>query len=247
MPKRDGYESEDSIDAPAQQRPLPDVGAKIAINCPADPPHPAGWYSAVVVGGVKKGKNQVVLTIEWDGGDVDELHNPDWRYLGEEPDQKGNTSGRDARLRPHLAHVVRRLICTDRAESRLPMATRRMKKGVTDLEWVQCKSQSCGKWRAMPPFIQGGALLRSCNNQFYCVLNYWDESLASCAAPQETRLMEVNSDIAASNHSNHSNHANAASNYQAAAAQAPPKPVREVKRPENDYEYGYKPPQKRRR
>jgi hypothetical protein len=47
----------------------------------------------------------------------------------------------------------------------------------------------------MPNFLNGASLLRSCNNQFYCVLNYWDESLASCAAPQETRLIEVNSDV----------------------------------------------------
>lgn len=102
----------------------------------------------MVVSSSKKGKS-VVLTIEWDGGDIDELHNPEWRYLGEEPDQKGNTSAKDTRLRPHLAHVVRRLMCADRAESRLPMSTRRMKKGVQDLEWVQCKSQSCGKVRGL--------------------------------------------------------------------------------------------------
>lgn len=110
--------------------------AKIAINCPADPPHPAGWYSAIVVSAAQDGKN-LNLTVEWDGGDIEELTAPDWRYLGEEPDQKGQTSAKDARLRPHLQHVVRRLLCTDRAESRLPMATRRMKKGVADLEWVR--------------------------------------------------------------------------------------------------------------
>eukprot|EP00520_Triparma_pacifica_P010480 CAMPEP_0118645198 /NCGR_PEP_ID=MMETSP0785-20121206/7369_1 /TAXON_ID=91992 /ORGANISM="Bolidomonas pacifica, Strain CCMP 1866" /LENGTH=224 /DNA_ID=CAMNT_0006537057 /DNA_START=41 /DNA_END=711 /DNA_ORIENTATION=+ len=170
---------------------LPPPGTKIAINCPADPPHPAGWYSALILdhlptGGVK---------IEWDGGDEDVLHPPhlDWRLLGEEPDQKGQNNPKDARLRPHLGHVVRRLMCNDSAENRTSsLNTRRSRKLAHELEWVQCASSSCGKWRALPAFLSGPQLLKSCNQTFFCVLNYWDESLASCSAPQETRLIESN-------------------------------------------------------
>ena len=103
-------------------------GDQIAINCPADPPHPSGWYSAVVVEVDVGANGELDIQVEWDGGDVETLHNPDWRMLGEEPDQKGNTSAKDQRLRPHLSHVVRRLVCTDVAESKLPMSTRRQKK-----------------------------------------------------------------------------------------------------------------------
>ncbi|GMI45956.1 hypothetical protein TrCOL_g663 [Triparma columacea] len=169
--------------------PLPGSGTKIAINCPADPPHPAGWYSALIVEHLSNGSTK----IEWDGGDEDVLHGPvEWRLLGEEPDQKGQNNPKDARLRPHLGHVVRRLMCGDGAEQRgSSLNTRRSRKLAHELEWVQCSSSSCGKWRALPAFLNGGQLLKSCNNTFFCVLNYWDESLASCAAPQETRLIEA--------------------------------------------------------
>ncbi len=190
QPQADLSSDDESISPPSSKSQLPAPGDKIAINCPADPPHPAGWYSAIVVSATND-SNGYTLDVEWDGGDLETLQSPEWRHLGEEPDQKGITSAKDGRLRPHLSHVVRRLLCADRAEGRLPMSTRRQKKSSRNLEWVQCASASCGKFRSLPPFLTGPALLRSCNNTFFCVLNYWDESLASCAAPQETRLMEV--------------------------------------------------------
>jgi len=105
--------------------PFPSSGTKIAINCPADPPHPAGWYSAVVLSHLPTGG----VKVEWDGGDEDTLHPPlDWRLLGDEPDQKGQTSAKDKRLRPHIGHIVRRLMCGDRAESRGTLNTRRSRK-----------------------------------------------------------------------------------------------------------------------
>ena len=58
--------------------------------------------------------------VEWDGGDVDTLLNsPEWRYLGQEPDKKGKISSRDARLRPHVQWLVRRLEGEQRGEAML--------------------------------------------------------------------------------------------------------------------------------
>lgn len=40
------------------------------------------------------------------------------------------------------------------------MSTRRQKKSPTELEWVQCASSSCGKWRALPAFLNAATLLK---------------------------------------------------------------------------------------
>jgi len=98
--------------------PKPKVGDKIAISCPADPPHPAGWYSAVVMSLTSDGPQGWSVTVEWDGGDLEKLVNPDWRELGMEPDQKGRSSSlKDGRLRPHLTYIVRRIRGASRGES----------------------------------------------------------------------------------------------------------------------------------
>lgn len=112
-----GADAGSDSDADTPRR--PSAGDQIAINCPADPPHPAGWYSAVVVDIEASSSGHVTMRVEWDGGDIETLIDPEWRMLGEEPDQKGNTSAKDQRLRPHLSHVVRRLVCTDVAESKV--------------------------------------------------------------------------------------------------------------------------------
>ena len=57
------------------------------------------------------------------------------------------------------------------------------------IEWIQCCSASCGKWRPIPPYMKSSDILESCNNQWYCVLTTWDEAVASCGAPQETGYM----------------------------------------------------------
>ena len=66
----------------------PPIGSKIAILCPATPPHPAGWYSAHVLSHLPPNG----MRVEWDGGDEEEVWGREWRVLGEEPDIKGNTS-----------------------------------------------------------------------------------------------------------------------------------------------------------
>lgn len=54
------------------------------------------------------------------------------------------------------------------------------------VEWIQCADPNCGKWRALPPYMKSSAILESCDNKWFCVLNSWDEAIASCGAPQET-------------------------------------------------------------
>ena len=111
------------------------------------------------------------------------------------------------------------------------------------LQWIRCANPTCGKWRALPPYLTSAQVVgptvqcwstaRNENDQgdtmvdtndptapdnrskqeihqtsrqdqtpiplvggkWFCVLNYWDESLASCGAPQETRFLEVSAEV----------------------------------------------------
>lgn len=47
------------------------------------------------------------------------------------------------------------------------------------LEWAQC--EKCNKWRKLPAHIKSSTL----PDKWYCVMNHWDPSRASCAMPQE--------------------------------------------------------------
>lgn len=58
------------------------------------------------------------------------------------------------------------------------------------VEWIQCSNPCCGKWRPLPTYMKSSAVLESCNSKWYCVLNSWDEAVASCGAPQETGYMQ---------------------------------------------------------
>mmetsp|Transcript_6275 Transcript_6275/g.11158 ORF Transcript_6275/g.11158 Transcript_6275/m.11158 type:complete len:492 (-) Transcript_6275:100-1575(-) len=179
----------------------PKAGEKIAIKCPADPPYPSGWYSAAVVnvewhkGGSGNGNNMngwsYTARVEWDGGEIEDVVNPNWRVLGQEPDKKGHKSQRDAKLRPFLHHWVKRLRCMEKAEEmqRARQNRRHAAKPIPSaseqMEWVQCANPGCGKWRSLPRFLPSRIVMEKCNKTWYCVLNYWDDSMASCAAPQE--------------------------------------------------------------
>ena len=79
---------------------------------------PVGWYSAVVIdiivhdqekskesnknmnGKGKRDKKRINFTlhVEWDGGGVEEIKNPEWRMKGDEPDKHGRISHRDAKV-----------------------------------------------------------------------------------------------------------------------------------------------------
>jgi hypothetical protein len=66
-----------------------------------------------------------------------------------------------------------------------------------DVEWIQCSNVYCGKWRAISVHgLEPNVMLRKlCKNprggwnykktEWYCSMNSWDETKASCAAPQE--------------------------------------------------------------
>ncbi|KAF0722924.1 hypothetical protein Ae201684_018001 [Aphanomyces euteiches] len=48
----------------------------------------------------------------------------------------------------------------------------------TEVKWVQCENNSCGKWRVVPPHID----IASLPLKWFCSLNTWAPALATCAA-----------------------------------------------------------------
>ena len=53
--------------------------------------------------------------------------------------------------------------------------------------WVQCDRADCRKWRRLPDDVDFDALPGS----WYCSMNHWDPSRASCGAPQEIEIETV--------------------------------------------------------
>ena len=102
-------------------------------------------------------------------------------------------SAADSRTRKHLRVWVRRLQCNEAYESRQPTLTRGKKRNAVSAsstnpyEWVRCCNPSCGKWRALLRIMdaKGSVVDRTTDGEWYCVMNNWDEKMASCAAPQE--------------------------------------------------------------
>ena len=95
---------------------------------------------------------------------------------------------KDRRLREHIRSWVRRLVAADTAEARLPSArsTRGQKRTASETEWTQCCNPNCGKWRALPRWLPLDQFLENQDHDvWYCVMNTWDEALASCSAPME--------------------------------------------------------------
>jgi hypothetical protein len=110
-------------------------------------------------------------------------------------------------LKSFLRLWCKKLRTADRAEQRLnsnnaissvtrglnTTTTTRGKVRNRDVEWIRCSSSSCGKWRAIARGIDSMTLLRRLNKNrkfgegliWYCTMNSWDETIASCAAPQE--------------------------------------------------------------
>lgn len=191
---------------------LPGIGDDIAIKCPPDPPYDGGWYSGVVIdvrlhddeqlvgpngkaGPKSRSKKKVknfTIHIEWDGGGEEALFNPEWRMKGDAPDKQGRVSHRDAKLRPYFKYWVTRLNSMSETEKKLSQKRAGKSYRVDPsqkIEWIQCASPNCGKWRPLPPYMKSSAILESCNSKWYCVLNSWDEAFASCGAPQETGYM----------------------------------------------------------
>jgi hypothetical protein len=105
----------------------------------------------------------------------------------------GNT---DEELRSFFRVWTKRLKHADRAESRMPpSAVTRGRKRKSDIEWIKCCNPSCGKWRSIsvrgldyPAFfkkLNTKGQWKSKETTWYCSMNIWDETTASCAAPQE--------------------------------------------------------------
>lgn len=92
---------------------------------------------------------------------------------------------------------LKRLKNGDRAEARLQnsaMTRGRKKRGESD--WIKCSNPSCGKWRAVLRGIDVPNMLRKLNKNskwtkskksavWFCSMNTWDDSKASCGAPQD--------------------------------------------------------------
>lgn len=64
------------------------------------------------------------------------------------------------------------------------------KKKKKEIEWVQCENPGCEKWRKLPPSISAASL----PSTWYCHMNYWDPSCASCDAPAEVAEDEEEAD-----------------------------------------------------
>eukprot|EP01035_Chromulina_nebulosa_P018960 gene18960-24770_t len=101
----------------------------------------------------------------------------------------------DGQLKSFVRLWVKRLRNGDRAESKLPPAAlTRGRKRKLETEWIRCCNPSCGKWRAVLRSIDTQTMLRKLNDNkwdtknalWFCSMNSWDETTASCAAPQET-------------------------------------------------------------
>jgi len=188
----DSSDGEDGYCSHGERPQLPEVGDEIAVKCLPVPPYPEGWYTGVVFDVVVHDGEGLTIHIEWDGGGEETLSNPEWRMKGDAPDKQGRVSHRDAKLRPYFKYWVHRLNSLTECEKRLSRS--RTGKNLRldpsqKIEWIRCSNPNCGKWRPLPLYMKSSAILASCNNQWYCVLNSWDEAMASCGAPQETGYM----------------------------------------------------------
>lgn len=100
-------------------------------------------------------------------------------------------SAADARARKHLRVWVRRIKTQEAYEAGQPPMTRGKKRQVAGskdpYEWVRCCNPSCGKWRALLRVMaaKSHVIDQATKGEWYCVMNTWDEKVASCGAPQE--------------------------------------------------------------
>ena len=105
----------------------------------------------------------------------------------------------DEELKSFCRLWTKKLKSVDRAESRMPSSnfTRGKKKKIEN-DWIQCQNPACMKWRVVSVKgldysnmfhklnTKGSWRSGSNNTKFYCSMNYWDETKASCSAPQES-------------------------------------------------------------
>lgn len=93
----------------------------------------------------------------------------------------------DVRTQKHLRVWVRRLHCNEVFENKQSRhAAKKMALLKEPYEWIRCCNPSCGKWRMLLKSMDSQNVLDQCKNrEFYCVMNTWDEKVASCGAAQE--------------------------------------------------------------
>jgi len=105
----------------------------------------------------------------------------------------------DSNLKSFFKLWVKKLKNADRAESRLisSIGTRGVnKKKRTEVDWIKCSNPTCGKWRSVLRSIETTSMMQRLNGtrwgksksadmQWFCSMNTWDESQASCGAAQE--------------------------------------------------------------
>jgi len=101
---------------------------------------------------------------------------------------KPEENAAEKRVRKHLRVWIRRLETQEAfRDARRPITrgTKRTTPGNSKepYQWIQC--WACGKWRAGLPHMDKSQLLLGRTAEWYCVMNTWDEKMASCAAPQE--------------------------------------------------------------
>lgn len=109
--------------------------------------------------------------------------------------EESYSEGTDEPLKTFLKLWTKKLRTADKAETRLSSsAVTRGRKKRSEVEWIRCCSPSCGKWRAvvrtvdpvhMLNRLSKGSKWGSKGMKWYCSMNSWDETQASCASPQE--------------------------------------------------------------
>ena len=91
----------------------------------------------------------------------------------------------ERRMQGAMHAWVQRLKKIDAAEDRaveLGLA-RPKKRKAHEAEYIQCCNPACGKLRVVADYVDGAALAHK--GPWFCVMNTWDEAMASCAAPEE--------------------------------------------------------------
>ena len=134
------------------------------------------------------------------------------RNTCEAPEESYN-EGVDEPLKSFVKLYAKKLKTADKAETRLSSAAMtRGRKRKAEVEWIRCCNPACGKWRAVVRTIETQHVLSrlskgnrwgSKGTKWYCAMNSWDETQASCAAPQEP-LYDCRWNLAASSSSSSS-------------------------------------------
>jgi hypothetical protein len=100
----------------------------------------------------------------------------------------------DIKLKSFIKLWTKRLRNADRCESKSSSTSSiaaKLKKRKVDCDWIQCSDINCGKWRAVSRGVDIALMLKRMDRGLVkrggwaCSMNNWDETTASCAAPQE--------------------------------------------------------------